>query len=80
MTVKGVQGDVNGDGKATLQDISYMAASMGKSDRTDCDLNKDGVVNIKDFLLLKQILFTKNGAGEKTEEEADVYKRQLGGS
>lgn len=72
VTVKGVQGDVNGDGKATLQDISYMAASMGKSDRTDCDLNKDGVVNIKDFLLLKQILFTKNEAGEKTEEEAET--------
>lgn len=57
VTVQSLPGDINGDGKADLQDVSRMAASMGNAERTFCDLNGDGAVNIRDFLLLLQQIF-----------------------
>jgi hypothetical protein len=58
ITIKGLAGDVDGDSKVTIRDISRMAASMGKTDRSYCDLNGDGSVNIRDFLLLLQYIFS----------------------
>lgn len=69
--VKGLPGDLNGDGKVNLRDISYMAASMGRTDRMVCDLNQDGSVNMKDFLLLKKMIFPQTATEQiaQTEEK-----------
>lgn len=45
-------GDVNGDTLLDIRDISRMAASAGRTDRTLCDLDGSGMTTWNDFRLL----------------------------
>ncbi|MDO8577179.1 MAG: dockerin type I domain-containing protein [Candidatus Daviesbacteria bacterium] len=53
-------GDINGDGKINLTDMSRLLAQFGQSGQSEADLNGDGVVNSLDILKLRSIL-VKNG-------------------
>jgi len=46
-----LNGDVNGDGRIDLQDITFIAAHYGSSDPA-ADINRDGVVDIVDLSLV----------------------------
>lgn len=49
-------GDVNGDEKLDIRDISRMAASAGRTDRPLCDLDGSGMTTWNDFRLLVSAL------------------------
>lgn len=53
-------GDVNGNGKVDLVDMSKLLADFGKSGQIKADMNGDGKVNALDVLLLRNTLI-KNG-------------------
>src|SRR2546430_1915116 len=48
----GLAGDVNGDGLVDQIDLDQVVADLGRTDRPPSDINRDGVVNIKDVLVL----------------------------
>ena len=48
--------DVNGDGVVDAQDLTLVAASIGKTGQTPADVNTDGIVNITDLLLVAAVL------------------------
>ncbi len=55
---EGVEGDINGDGKANLNDIFFLKSQLiGHVPLTEtADINGDGKVNISDIFYLRQIL------------------------
>lgn len=53
-------GDINGDSKINLVDMSRLLSQFGKSVQSEADLNGDEVVNTIDIILLRNILI-KNG-------------------
>ncbi|MFA5932467.1 MAG: LamG-like jellyroll fold domain-containing protein [Microgenomates group bacterium] len=61
-TPAGMKGDVNGDGKITLVDMSALLSRWAKTgaEAGKADINLDGVVNTFDYSLLLQILI-QNG-------------------
>ncbi len=48
----GVPGDLNGDGKVTIADVSVLVSNWGIPKNKDADLNGDGVVDVKDLSTL----------------------------
>ena len=60
----GTFGDVNGDGKLNIRDVSYMAASIargkGSSLPSEADFNKDGQKNIRDAAFMASFIAQKN--------------------
>lgn len=65
----GLKGDVNGDGKITLVDMSVLLSRWGKTgtEAGKADINLDGVVNTFDYSLLLQILI-QNGVIKGSQE------------
>lgn len=68
VTVLPPTGDMNGDALRDVRDISFMAASAGRTDRAICDLDHSGTVAWNDFRLLLNTLgdsvLDTNGAPE----------------
>ncbi len=58
--VAGMKGDVNGDGKVNLIDMSKMLSLFGKTGQSAADINGDGIINTIDVLTLRLILI-ENG-------------------
>jgi cell division septation protein DedD len=46
------QGDVNGDNKIDIQDLSYLLTHWNKNDAPTADFNHDGTINISDLSIL----------------------------
>ena len=44
--------DINGDGKVTLADLSMALAYYQSTEAKNCDINLDGVVDTKDYILI----------------------------
>lgn len=59
VTVRPPDGDVTEDAQLDIRDVSRMAASAGRTDRTLCDLDGSGVTAWNDFRLLLNILGDK---------------------
>ncbi|MDP3947894.1 MAG: dockerin type I repeat-containing protein, partial [bacterium] len=57
-------GDINGDGKINLVDMSRLLAQFGQAIQSETDLKSDGIVNTIDIILLRNILI-KNGVLNK---------------
>ncbi len=51
IVTSGVPGDLNGDGKVSLADVSVLIANWG-SKNMDADLNGDGAADLKDLSIL----------------------------
>lgn len=49
-------GDMNGDGKVNLVDMSRLLAKFGQTGKSEADMNGDGIMNTIDVLLLRNIL------------------------
>ncbi|MDS0526347.1 cellulase family glycosylhydrolase [Clostridium sp. SHJSY1] len=53
-------GDVNGDGKVSLQDVlalkKYISSKIGEINKTNADMNGDNTINILDLALLKDAI------------------------
>lgn len=69
-TPTGILGDVNGDGKITLIDMSALLSRWGKTgvEVGKADINGDGVINSVDYSLMINILITNKVI--KTSAEA----------
>lgn len=68
LTLLPPSGDINGDTKLDLCDLSLLASAAGRRDRPDCDLDASGMVTWNDFRLLASAigadaLLTGNEAG-----------------
>ena len=47
-----VEGDINGDGVVSMQDLLIIAGWLGHTGQNDADVNGDGVVNIQDLVFV----------------------------
>ena len=48
--------DINGDGKVTLADFSIALSYYQSTTETRCDIDRDGVVDTKDYILIQSYL------------------------
>ncbi len=82
-------GDINGDGKIDIRDLSIIVLNYNSSDGK-CDLNKDGIVDIYDLVLASRSIdaftvydnrgsFSKAYSGGQIKDAID-YAARIGGS
>ena len=53
---EGENGDVNGDGAVSIQDLILVAQSFGQTGRHQADVNGDGTVDINDLIVVAGVL------------------------
>ena len=53
---EGEDGDVNGDGTVSIQDLMLVASSFGQTGQHPADINGDGSVDVKDLIVVAGVL------------------------
>ncbi len=59
---EGENGDVNGDGAVSIQDLMLVTSSFGQTGQHPADVNGDGTVDIKDLIVIAGVLDTNAAA------------------